>query len=74
MIRDILRFAGETSWVQIGLVICLLAFLAIVVFTYMGRKNRYEHERHLPLEDGTDDNKPSRHDGSSQTSAPRTNQ
>jgi cbb3-type cytochrome oxidase subunit 3 len=71
MIRDVLQIAGETTWVQIGLILCFLLFIGIVVWTYLGRKNRYEHELNLPLDDGTDDGKHLTHSKSSETSSKR---
>ena len=41
------------SLAQIGVVLFFLLFLGIVYWTYRGRKNRFEHERNLPLKDGT---------------------
>lgn len=43
--------AGQTIWPIIALVIMLAAFAAILLWTYAGRKDRFEHDSRLPLED-----------------------
>ena len=53
MIKDFITQTSDALFAQIGVVLFFLLFLGIVYWTYRGRKNRFEHERNLPLEDGT---------------------
>jgi len=55
MIKDFISQSGNAIFAQIGLVIFVLLFAAILIWTYKGRKDRFDHERHLPLEDGTNE-------------------
>jgi cbb3-type cytochrome oxidase subunit 3 len=51
-LSDIMSAAGLTSWAEIGLVISLITFAAIVVYVFIVRsKASYEEERNLPLQD-----------------------
>ena len=51
MIQDIITQTANSIWAQIGLVISVLAFAAILVWTYVGKKDRFKRESRLPLED-----------------------
>jgi len=54
-LRDIMGAAGLTTWPEVALVVCFLAFVAILVYLFIVRRNDpYEHEAALPLEDGLD--------------------
>jgi len=58
-LRDIMGAAGLTTWPELALVICFLAFLGILVYLFIIRRNDpYEHEAALPLEDGLDETEP----------------
>ncbi|MBU1637392.1 CcoQ/FixQ family Cbb3-type cytochrome c oxidase assembly chaperone [bacterium] len=59
MIRDFISQTSDAIFAQIGLIIFFLLFLGIVYWTYRGRKNRFDRERNLPLEDGTDEQRSS---------------
>ncbi|MBK6909391.1 MAG: CcoQ/FixQ family Cbb3-type cytochrome c oxidase assembly chaperone [bacterium] len=50
MLRDVLSNTGPSIWPIISLLIMLVAFTAVLVWTYAGRKNRFENESNLPLE------------------------
>jgi cbb3-type cytochrome oxidase subunit 3 len=52
MIHDVLTGAAGMG-PRIGLVLFFLLFIAIVVWTYRGGKDRFRYESRLPLEDGT---------------------
>jgi cbb3-type cytochrome oxidase subunit 3 len=51
MIKDFISQSGNAIFAQIGLVIFVLLFAAILIWTLRGHKNRFDHERNLPLED-----------------------
>ncbi|MCB9365878.1 MAG: cbb3-type cytochrome c oxidase subunit 3 [Calditrichaeota bacterium] len=51
MIRDVMGNAGEAIWSIVALIIMFVSFAAILFWTFSGRKNRFEHEMNLPLED-----------------------
>lgn len=55
MIRDVIQSAGQIAWPVIALLIMLIAFIAILVWTFSGKKNRFEGESNLPLQDEDDD-------------------
>ena len=55
MIRDVIQYIGETTWPQIGLVLFMLLFAGLLVWTLAGRKDRFRHQSRLPLEDGSGD-------------------
>jgi len=51
-LSDIMSAAGFSSWAEVGLVISLLTFAAIVVYVFfIRRKSSWDHLRNLPLED-----------------------
>jgi len=51
-LTDIMSAAGLTSWAEIGLILSVITFSAIVVWVFVvRRKPSYEHLRELPLED-----------------------
>jgi cbb3-type cytochrome oxidase subunit 3 len=51
MMRDVMQHAGQSVWPMISLIIMFITFGAILVWTYAGRKNRFEVDSRLPLED-----------------------
>jgi cbb3-type cytochrome oxidase subunit 3 len=53
MIRDALEFAHATDWPQVALIIFVVAFMGVLVWTYRGSKTRFDRESRLPLEDGS---------------------
>jgi hypothetical protein len=53
MISDVLGFLGATLWARVGLVFFLLLFAGIVIWTYRGGPDRFRHESHLPLDEGS---------------------
>ncbi len=53
MIKDVLTFAADSFWPQISLIVFLICFGAILIWTYAGRKDRFRHDANLPLEDET---------------------
>ena len=55
-LSDIMAAAGLSSWAELALILCFAAFTGIVIWVYFVRRKRsYEHLRHLPLEEGEDD-------------------
>lgn len=51
-LSDIMSAAGLTSWAEIGLIISLLTFAAIVAYVFIVRSRAsYEEVRNLPLDD-----------------------
>jgi cbb3-type cytochrome oxidase subunit 3 len=52
MIKDVIEFSANSLWPQIGLVILFACFIGIVIWTFTGKKQRFERERLLPLDDG----------------------
>jgi len=51
MLRDVLSNASHSIWSIISLLMMLAAFVAVLVWTFSGRKNRFENESNLPLQD-----------------------
>ena len=51
-LRDIVSNAGATLYAEIALVFFFLVFVGIVIYVALRRKGAWEHERHLPLDDG----------------------
>lgn len=52
MIKDVLEFAANSFWPQISLIVFIVCFGAILIWTYSGRKDRFHYDAALPLEDG----------------------
>jgi hypothetical protein len=51
-LSDIMSAAGLSSWAEIGLILSVVTFSAIVIWVFVvRRKPSYEHLRELPLED-----------------------
>jgi cbb3-type cytochrome oxidase subunit 3 len=50
-LTDIMSNAGLSGYAEIALVIFFLVFLGIVVYVFSRRRTKWDHERHLPLED-----------------------
>lgn len=51
-LSDIMSAAGLTSWAEIGLIISVATFAAIVAYVFIVRSRAsYEDERNLPLDD-----------------------
>ena len=57
MLRDMITNAGTSVWSIVSLIVLFVAFSAVLYWTFSGKKNRFESESNLPLED--DDDKPS---------------
>jgi len=52
-LSDIMSAAGLSSWAEIGLILSVVTFSAIVVYAFVVRSRAsYEDARHLPLEEG----------------------
>ena len=54
MLRDVLTNSGASFWPVVSLVIMLATFAAVLLWTFAGRKNRFENESQLPLRDDDD--------------------
>ena len=51
-LSDVMSAAGLSSWTEVALILCFIAFSAIVVWVFFIRsKPSYDHVRNLPLED-----------------------
>ena len=51
-LSDVMSAAGLSSWTEVALVLCFIAFTAIVVWVFVIRsKPSYDHVRNLPLEE-----------------------
>jgi cbb3-type cytochrome oxidase subunit 3 len=51
-LSDIVSRMGLGHLAEIALVLCFVAFVALVVYTFLGRhREAHERARHLPLED-----------------------
>ncbi len=67
-LTDIMSAAGLSSWTEVALVLCFVAFAAIVVWVFgVRRKPSYEHLRSLPLDDDGADNPSSAGKGGTNT-------
>lgn len=51
MLRDILTNTSLGIWPVVSLIIMFVAFAAVLVWTFAGKKNRFEEESNLPLQD-----------------------
>lgn len=51
MIRDLIAHSGDILWPVAALVLFVLLFGGIVVWTYSGRRDRFHYLRMLPLQD-----------------------
>jgi cbb3-type cytochrome oxidase subunit 3 len=58
MIKDIIEHTASSIYAQVGLVIFVLLFSAITIWTYSGRKNRFDRASRLPLEDDAANQEP----------------
>lgn len=52
-LSDIMGAAGLSSWAEVGLIVSLVTFTAIVAWVFLRKKSSWEHMRQLPLEDDT---------------------
>jgi cbb3-type cytochrome oxidase subunit 3 len=52
MIRDVLTLSANSLWSQISLIIFVLCFVGILIWTIAGRRSRFARQSTLPLEDG----------------------
>ena len=51
MIHDVLTRSANSLWPQIALIIFVLCFVGVIIWTYAGRKDRFQNQAALPLED-----------------------
>lgn len=56
MIKDVIEFSANSIWPQIGLIIFMVCFIGVAIWTFTGKKKRFEREAMLPLDDSTSDN------------------
>jgi len=53
-LTDIMSAAGLSSWTEVALILCFIAFAAIVLWVFVVRSKRsYDHMRNLPLEENS---------------------
>lgn len=50
MIRDLIG-RGDGLFSSLALLLMIAAFAGVVIWTYTGKKNRFEEESNLPLDD-----------------------
>lgn len=50
MIRDMISSAGTVFWPVAALILFVLLFAGIVLWTYSGRRDRFHYMRMLPLQ------------------------
>jgi cbb3-type cytochrome oxidase subunit 3 len=51
-LSDVMSAAGLASWTEVALILCFVAFTAIVIWVFVIRsKPSYDHVRNLPLEE-----------------------
>jgi cbb3-type cytochrome oxidase subunit 3 len=51
-LTDVMSAAGLSSWTELALILCFIAFAAIVVWVFVVRSKRsYDDVRNLPLDD-----------------------
>jgi len=53
MIHDVITRAANSLWPIISLIIFVLCFVGVLIWTYRGRKDRFVREAALPLDDAT---------------------
>jgi cbb3-type cytochrome oxidase subunit 3 len=51
MLRDFLTNMNHGIWPVVSLIIMFIAFAAVLIWTFAGKKNRFDEESHLPLQD-----------------------
>ena len=51
-LRDIMSNAGLTTYAEVALVIFFLVFLGVVIYVFSRRRENWDHEADLPLDDG----------------------
>jgi len=51
MLRDLINNTGTTIWSVISLLAMVLAFAAVLYWTFSGKKDRFDAETRLPLDD-----------------------
>ncbi len=52
-LSDIMGASGLKLWAELGLVVSFTTFVALVIWLFVVRRGPvFEHESHLPLEDG----------------------
>ena len=50
-LSDIVSAAGLHGWAEVALVICVVTFLALVVYLFASRRGRtLERDRYIPIE------------------------
>ena len=63
MIQDVITRAADSLWSQISLVIFVLCFVGVMIWTYSGRKDRFREQAALPLNDVSSENGMGANDG-----------
>ncbi len=51
MLRDVLEHTANSAWPIISLIIFVVCFLGVVWWTYSGRRDRFQRDSRLPLDD-----------------------
>ena len=51
MIQDVITRSVNSLWPILGLILFVLCFVGVLVWTYRGRKDRFRREAALPLDD-----------------------
>ena len=53
MIQDVITRSANSLWPQISLILFVLCFVGVLLWTFTGRKDRFRHHATLPLEDSS---------------------
>ncbi|MBK6766522.1 MAG: cbb3-type cytochrome c oxidase subunit 3 [bacterium] len=51
MLRDLINNTGTSVWSVVSLIAMFVAFVAVLYWTFSGKKDRFEAENRLPLDD-----------------------
>ena len=58
MNQDVITRAADSIWPQVSLIMFVLCFVAVLIWTYRGKKDRFRRQAALPFDDeSTADNK-----------------
>ncbi len=51
MIQDVITRSVDSIWPVISLILFVVCFMGVFIWTYRGRKDRFRREASLPLDD-----------------------
>jgi cbb3-type cytochrome oxidase subunit 3 len=53
VIQEMLTRSANSLWPIISLIIFVICFVGVLIWTYRGGKDRFRRERNLPLDDSS---------------------